>query len=99
MGTPLTDLLKDPATLGRVTASIETTIAKSFETHAMRHMTQAEVKRRFDICLKWFRSMRVESFFSNERACSELPAALAAELNGGTFTPSTRAVWMPEDGA
>lgn len=98
MGTPLTDLLTDPGQLGRVTAAIETAVAKSFESHAMRHTTRAEVKRRFDICLRWFRALREEYKWSNDRAADTLAQALAAELNGGTFTPDARSVWMPEDG-
>ncbi len=97
MGTPLTDLLHDPGTLARVTASLEAAVSRSFVTHAMRHMTRAEVKRRFDICLRWFRTLRADHAWSNERAADTAGRALVVELNGGTFVPDSRSVWVPGD--
>lgn len=99
MGTALTDLLNNPISLGAVTNGIEAAITKSFRTHPMRHKTEAEVRRRFDICVRWFRTFRTDSRFkfSIDRCVNELPKALRAELDGVTYTPHTRALWTPGD--
>lgn len=96
MGTPLTDLLGSPTAIGTVTNGITKAIAKSFRSHPMRHQTGAEVKRRFEICVKWFKLLRMEKKWSIDRAVSELHKALRAELDGSEYKPDERSVWAPE---
>jgi len=92
-------LVDDERDLSRVTLAIEAAIARSFETHPMRHMTHAEVKRRFDICARIFERLRGQLGWGVVRALDMMPQYLEAELNGSTWTPDARACWMPKDGS
>lgn len=96
MGTALTDLL-GTAALGHVTRGIQAAISKSFRTHPVRHRTDAEVKRRFEICIRWFKAFRFEKKYSIERSVDEMGHALAADLSGVDYAPKRdRAVWAPD---
>lgn len=97
MGTPLTDLLQTPAALGTVTTGIQKAVDRSLASHPMRHVTRDEIRRRFGICVKWFKAMRLDYKFSIDRAVAQLGAALRAELDGRSFDPHTRALWRPEE--
>lgn len=97
MGTALTDLLQSPTAIGTVTTGIQKAVERSLASHPMRHLTRAEVKRRFDLCVKWFKVMRMDHKFSIDRAVSQLGTALRAELDGKPFNPHTKALWRPED--
>lgn len=99
MGKPLRELMGDVATLGRVTNHFERCIRASCEPGAfpVRHLTSAEIKRRFDILEKWFRILRGDKQWGIERTLDALPKALAAELSGLQWEPSDRALWLPGD--
>lgn len=59
--------------------------------------TRAEVKRRTEICLKWFRVMRGDLGYSTERALDFLSLALRTELDGGKWEPpAATAAWGPD---
>jgi hypothetical protein len=60
-------------------------------------ITQAEVKRRFEICEKWFRIMRTECGYGIKRSLDTIPKALAAELLEQEFDPTDGAGtgWSP----
>lgn len=96
MATALTELLGSPVAIGAVTNGIETAIRHSFASHPMRHKTADEVKRRFEICVKWFRVFRTEKKFSIDRSVDQLGRALRAELDGVEYKPHERALWAPE---
>jgi hypothetical protein len=98
MGTPLTDLLQTPASLGAVTKGIQRAVERSLKSHPMRHLTRDEVKRRFDICVRWFKVLRMDKKLSIERCVDEMPKALRAELDGKKYEPHVRSLWMPGDG-
>jgi hypothetical protein len=92
-------LVDDPVLLGRVTRVFEETIAKSFDgKHKMRHMTQAEVKRRFDMCAKIFSKLRSDLKWGIERIVDSLPGFLDQELSGSDWVPDARTIWAPGDG-
>lgn len=95
MGTPLTDLLLSQAALGQVTRGIHNAIAASLLSHPLRHLTKQETKRRFEICVRWFKVLRLEKKFSIDRCVDELPKALVCELDERKYEPHDRAVWMP----
>lgn len=101
-GTPFMDLVRDEEQLRRVFASIVATIDRSFredatrygQEHAKRVRTDTEMKRRADILGRWFRVMRGELDWGVARTLDELPRALRAELDGGTYTPpEARSLW------
>lgn len=87
--------------VGRVTLFFERTIEGSFRTHPMRmgRMTQAEVKRRFEICCSIFEQLRGELKWGIDRIEQHLPTYFCAELDGAPWKPNTRTFWLPEDGA
>lgn len=92
-------LLDSPALIGKVTLAFENAIAGSFEKHKMRHMTQAEVKRRFEICSEIFEKLRSELAWGIDRIIDQMPHYLDEVLSGRDFVPNARTVWTPGDGA
>ncbi len=99
MGSPLTDLLQTPASLSAVTIGIQRAVERSLKSHPMRKLTRDEVKRRFGICVRWFKVLRVEKKLSIERCVDEMPKALRAELDGRPYEAHARSLWLPEDGS
>jgi hypothetical protein len=95
---PWLDLLNEPGDYERVACVINRTIARSFQVDAQRHgaafaakvATQAEGKRRAEIIARWFEVLRREFGFSLAQTLDELPRALRAELDGGSYQPPGR---------
>lgn len=85
--------------LPKLTAGAYVAVAKSFREQNMRNPTQDEIRRRFNICMKWAKTLRGDMQWGVDRICDTLPQALRSELLGVDFTPSTRQCWMPADGA
>lgn len=88
--------------LGRLTQAAITTIGKSFEQQAMRNPTQDEVKRRFEIVMKYAVMLRGDLKWGLDRICDTLPEILRTELLGQRWEPTQsdkRQCWMPGDGA
>lgn len=86
--------------LGRVVLGFEIAIAKSFaEDSPPTKMTQSAIKERFDICVRIFRELRGDLKWGLERILDQLPVYLRCELDGKKWTPDTRTVWTPGDGA
>jgi hypothetical protein len=92
MSSPLLDLVRDPAQLGRVVRAMTNIVAASFAEDRSR-VTRAEERRRCDLCISLFRVMRAECGYSETRALDELPIALRSRLDGGTWEPSKRSAW------
>lgn len=92
---PFAEFVKDPNTGVRVVNAICKALADSFAEDERRLgkafrrqiQTETEVRRRADICGKWFRTLRAECRYSTDRALSVLGDALRAELDGGIFEP------------
>lgn len=103
--TPFAEFLNSPAEATEVSNAIHDMIMKSFGTDAARkalstgrgevRATQAEVRRRFNIIADWFKVLRGDMGWSMKRTIDELPKALRAQLDGGTYVPNTRALWAP----
>jgi hypothetical protein len=89
-------LAGDKQNLGRAVKAIEDMVAASFETHKMRAMTYAEVKRRFDMCVKIFAILRGDLKWSLEKAFDMMPNYLGCELDGAEWLPSARTMWRPQ---
>lgn len=89
--------LIDSKQVSAVTLAFERAIADSFVTHPMRHMTRAEVKRRFDECSKIFCELRGQLKWGVQRAIDHIPEYLGKVLNGESWKPDRRACWMPGD--
>lgn len=94
---PFAELFADKPALARAVNSFYKTIAESFIQCGGR-TSESEIKRRFAICEKWFRTLRADLKWSVDRCLSELPRALVAELNGEKYEPVNRAIWLPQDG-
>lgn len=98
MGTPLTELLQNPTALGSVTNAIDQSVRMSFRSHPMRHVTSAEIRRRFEICVGFFRESRQTTPpLSIQRCIDEFPKVLRAKLDGRDYVPHRRTLWTPED--
>jgi hypothetical protein len=80
-------------------AAAFTTLDTSFKEQNMRNPTQAEIRRRFEICVKWAKVMRGDLQWGLDRVCDNLQHALRAELLGQEYKPDNRSCWMPGDGA
>lgn len=101
MPTPFADL--SPAEVHEVTSGFHRIIGASFQEDRRRDrrvvMTQDEIRRRFRICERWFRIFRGDKAWSIERSISTCATALRTELDGGVYTPDSRTIWLPQDGA
>lgn len=98
MAGAFTKLLEKDRQRAQVVGAFEAMIARSLETHPMRHLTHAEVKRRFDMCAGIFERLRGQLGWGIARTLDRMPQYFQAELNGSQWTPDERACWMPEDG-
>jgi len=50
-------------------------------------ISQEEIKRRFDICERWFRVMRADLGYSLSHTLAAIPVALVCELTDQEFKP------------
>lgn len=99
---PFADLLSREEDLVRVFDALEQAIWKSFGVDVQREpfkppqMTGAEIKRRFQICERWFREARADRGYSLERTLDLMAQALRCELDGVEFDPETGPrIWTP----
>ena len=89
--------LAEEEQLDRVVLGIEGAVARSFEADGAR-MTGTEVRRRFGICERLVRQLRSDLGWGLQRVMDRLPYYLRCELDGQTWEPDSRTIWMPEDG-
>jgi len=59
--------------------------------------TEAEIKRRFTLCYSIFRTLRCDFQWSLPRILDTLPGYLRCELEGMSWQPSERAIWLPNE--
>ena len=86
--------LVTPDRLEGVAEALRDILWDSFERDGARK-TEAEIKRRFAICYSIFRVLRADFQWSLPRIFDILPGYLRCELEGMSWRPSERAVWMP----
>jgi hypothetical protein len=80
-----------------VATAIENAVMRSFETRPMRGgITQAEVRRRFEICEGIWKVLRLEQRWSVMRVCDHLERYLIQDIDGIAWEPDRRAVWIPD---
>lgn len=84
--------------LGRVTIGIYKAIERSFAEQSMRNPTREEIKRRFEICINWAKTLRGDLKWGLDRIVDTMPDVLRTTLLGGEFKPDTRQCWIPNDG-
>lgn len=100
---PFRQLLSSDQDLVAVFMALEGAIWRSFGEDIRRSPfdfkkpTEAEVKRRFQICERWFRHSRGDLGYSLERTLDLMGRALRAELDGTSFDPEAGAsrIWTP----
>lgn len=73
-------------------------IDASRESNPMNHWTQAEEKRRFEICCSIFEKLAGQHKWGLKRSLDHVSGYLKAELNGVSWAPDARTCWMPGDG-
>jgi len=76
--------------LGRLTNGVTAAVHRSFEQQSMRNPTNDEVKRRFEICVKWALTFRGELKWGIQRIVDELDNVLRSELLGTPYQVPTR---------
>lgn len=86
--------------VGKVALGIEAAVAQSFIddmqpgrviiVHGGNRITQAEIKRRGEMCIKIFRMLRGDLKWTIERILDHLPQYLRKELDGLTWEPEAR---------
>lgn len=79
----------DPAVRNRVCKRIVLDIARSFHNYPMRKMTQAETKRRFNICMEGFKILRNDYKWSTHRSIDHLYKLLSQALRGEVLQVAT----------
>jgi hypothetical protein len=103
----LVALVKDEASLRRVFAAVGRVVRNSFVEDRAASLivtvsvapTEAEVKRRANICYDWFAKLRVDLHYSTQRALDSLPRALRATLDGTVWEPpAPERAWGPPEG-
>jgi hypothetical protein len=96
----LIELFPEKKYLQQLTLGINDAVEHSFAVAKMRNITTAEIKRRFDICVKWAVTLRgeVKPGWTTKRIVDALPNILAAELSGKGWQPDSRLCWIPTDG-
>lgn len=86
----------DPAKLMQVFDSITRAVARSFEDDRQNsgiillsglNPSEAEIKRRTEICYDWFVRLRGDCSYSTRKALDYLPKALRTTLDGAIFEP------------
>lgn len=102
----LRELVKDKAAWKRALVSITETVRNSFREERQRRRvvllhevpTDAEIKRRTNICYDWFCTLRADCHYSTERALDTLPKALRATLDGADWEPPAPIRgWAPQE--
>jgi len=81
--------------LAAVTTAIESAVAQSFAADYSR-VTRDEIRHRFAICERIIRELRGDLKWTLTRVLDAMPRYLRCELNGVSWTPDERAMWMPE---
>jgi hypothetical protein len=78
-----------------VEAAFTRVLARSFVSHPVANRTTAEVKRRFEIVVRIFATLRADAKWSVPRCIDHLGPYLRCELDGVAWEPSKRSVWLP----
>jgi len=81
--------------LGTITNGITNAVGISFDEQKMKNPTMGEIRRRFDICMKWAKILRGDLAWGVQRIIDEMPNILRKELLGVTYTPPSREIWAP----
>lgn len=106
--TPFADLCLNQKQMAQIVQGFTRILGDSFREDARRQqkrldqisITEAEKKRRSEIMAAWFRQLRGDLHMSIQQCLDELPRALRAELDGGSYTPPVeRKLWVPDTGA
>jgi hypothetical protein len=82
--------------IGRVTLGIESAVAASIREDGSQ-WTGAEIRRRFNICVRLVKQLRGELGWAVARVLDHLPRYLRCELDGIAWVPEARTVWTPSE--
>ena len=99
--TPFSSLLRNEQSPLELVQAINSAIAGSYRAERLRGelpiVKTEEVKRRTQICLKWFKILRGDMGWTVEKTLDFLPMALRKEIDGEDFDPPTQnGAWSPE---
>ena len=92
----------DPTVLTKLVDGFQMVISGSFaigqDPVRTGSPTANHVRERFKICERDFRQLRAEKKWGVQRILDKLPEYLHCELNGQSWEPDERSVWVPTDG-
>ena len=82
-----------------VATAAERAVVRSFQTRPLpiRGITRTEARRRVKICERIWQVLRHEKKWSLQRACDHLYRYLIDELDGRTWNPDERTIWVPDN--
>jgi hypothetical protein len=95
----LVSAVKD-GSMPAILATVREVVKLSIQSHPMPFggpMTQAEVKHRADICVRWYERLRGDLGWPIDRVLSSLKSALTSELDGIEYVPNAEAVMYRVD--
>jgi hypothetical protein len=94
----LTDIMGE-GNVGSLVLTITACVGTSLEvSHPVRHQTQAEIRRRFDLCVDFVNMARTDLKWSTQRICDELPRYLQAKLDGVDWVKPSHDSWITTPG-
>lgn len=73
-------------------------VHQSFQEFPANNITREEIKRRNEIVIRWAKILRGDLKWSPARVHGHLYAALKSELQGVSWTPPKRTVWLAGEG-
>ena len=99
---PFAGLVHDQEALAKVYLAIEAAVMSSFDEDQRRltvprgvRVTQSEVKRRTEVALSIFRSLRGDLGWSWQRCVDYLVPFLRKALDGEAWEPDGFSMWAP----
>jgi hypothetical protein len=91
------DYQNDRTRFDMIVDGIERAVRGSFGLAT--EIKHSEVKRRTDICARWFCTLRYDLGWSTMRCADELASCLRCELSGVDYVPATGDSWFADGSA
>ena len=82
-----------------VVGGIQRTVRQTFKSHPMRHETASEINRRLSLAVAFIETHAGNRGWGFQRALDEMPRYLRCHLDAKPYEPSTRQMWVADDGA
>lgn len=87
--------------MGRLVRGVTEAVHKSFcdkQGKMSREITQAEIRERFNACMKWAKTLRGDLKWGIERIVGQFDEILICHLAKKDYVPPQRQCWVASDG-